>query len=224
MNNTLIIKQPNRTTTFNKNVQKIVDYLGCKLVQTYKSGAMQLNAIPINHIKARYILNHHNIGNRDLKNNESLRYAKYMISGKWHDNGIPLSFDQNGRLVDGQHRLMAIIHANSLKKPQEIEFPIFFKAEKWDCLSQDNSKGRTFSDYVKIANFDPNHPLKLDKKTEYSYLQGAISIIYKIKNNKYEFSQGLNDNDLLIKFYQDYCIEYESLNFRIIFKKLYFFP
>lgn len=37
--------------------------------------------------------------------------AKQITDGKWHLNGEPLIFDEEGRLRDGQHRLWAVVQA-----------------------------------------------------------------------------------------------------------------
>lgn len=39
-------------------------------------------------------------------------YKVIMANGEWHMNGAPLVFDPKGRLVDGQHRLAAIVAAD----------------------------------------------------------------------------------------------------------------
>jgi len=40
-----------------------------------------------------------------------LKYSRAMIQGKWK-TAAPLSFNQDGKLIDGQHRLLAVIKAN----------------------------------------------------------------------------------------------------------------
>lgn len=51
----------------------------------------------------------HNTGNRPLRKAVVQRYATDMENGDWQDNGDPIRFDTNGRLIDGQHRLEAVI-------------------------------------------------------------------------------------------------------------------
>lgn len=40
-------------------------------------------------------------------------YSEAMRAGGWIKNGMPIIFDQNGRLVDGEHRLLACIEADT---------------------------------------------------------------------------------------------------------------
>lgn len=48
-------------------------------------------------------------GNRRLRDKDVKKYAADMLAGKWKQNGTTISFDTNGNLLDGQHRLRAIV-------------------------------------------------------------------------------------------------------------------
>lgn len=50
--------------------------------------------------------------NRPLNKRYVDMYARDMIAGKWKTTHQGIAFDENGYLVDGQHRLNAIIQAN----------------------------------------------------------------------------------------------------------------
>lgn len=52
-----------------------------------------------------------NICNRAMSPTYIKRYAKDMKQGNWTSNGVPIIFDADGILVDGQQRLHAIIEA-----------------------------------------------------------------------------------------------------------------
>lgn len=41
------------------------------------------------------------------------RYARDMAAGKWHLDGTPIKFSADGTLLDGQHRLAAIIESGA---------------------------------------------------------------------------------------------------------------
>jgi hypothetical protein len=52
----------------------------------------------------------HNTGNfRPVNAARVKRYASDMLSGRWIYAGDPIRFDKNGKLIDGQHRLAAIV-------------------------------------------------------------------------------------------------------------------
>lgn len=51
-----------------------------------------------------------NINNRTIRDNYVARLANDMLTGRWKGrNGEAIRFDTNGRLIDGQHRLLASI-------------------------------------------------------------------------------------------------------------------
>ena len=50
-----------------------------------------------------------NTSNRPICKNTVARYARMMTNGEWQENGDVIRIGQSGRLLDGQHRLLAII-------------------------------------------------------------------------------------------------------------------
>jgi hypothetical protein len=52
-----------------------------------------------------------NLGNRNLRRGKVLQYARDMRAGNWQTSGQAIQFDWNGRLIDGQHRLEAVIES-----------------------------------------------------------------------------------------------------------------
>lgn len=54
-----------------------------------------------------------NHNNRNQRSGKIAAYARDMKSGNWKVTGDSIKFDWNGRLIDGQHRLEAIIAAKT---------------------------------------------------------------------------------------------------------------
>jgi hypothetical protein len=54
----------------------------------------------------------YNENNRRLNMISVRKFAEDMQNGHWQQNGETIKFDREGRLIDGQHRLHAIIMAN----------------------------------------------------------------------------------------------------------------
>lgn len=52
-----------------------------------------------------------NTNNRNLRKKDIFNYARDMASGKWLMNGEGIKFSTDGQLLDGQHRLHALIQA-----------------------------------------------------------------------------------------------------------------
>ena len=49
--------------------------------------------------------------NRNISMMRVHMYSHDMLSDKWMDNAEPIKFDSEGHLIDGQHRLKAIVHS-----------------------------------------------------------------------------------------------------------------
>jgi len=76
-------------------------------------------------------------------------YAGMMANGEWRLDGQAIKFAKNGRanvLVDGQHRLLAIIES---KKP--IEMAVIRGLDKDSFWTQDQGVQRTVENYYQIA-------------------------------------------------------------------------
>ena len=54
-----------------------------------------------------------NFNNRNLVDKDVQSYARDMAAGRWDLNGESLKFAADGTLLDGQHRLSAVIKANA---------------------------------------------------------------------------------------------------------------
>lgn len=65
----------------------------------------------INAAKAKHYLTL-NVRNRNLRQHRVNRYAEQMTRGQWKETGDPIRFSVSGQLLDGQHRLAAIIAAD----------------------------------------------------------------------------------------------------------------
>lgn len=57
-----------------------------------------------------------NEGNRPIQRRTVDRYVRQMHEGRWKFVGDPLRTDRNGHLIDGQHRLTAVIESGTTHK------------------------------------------------------------------------------------------------------------
>jgi hypothetical protein len=60
---------------------------------------------------AMMILKHFNMGNRRIRKAKVARYARDMTDGHWMTTHQGIAFDKHGKLIDGQHRLMAVVES-----------------------------------------------------------------------------------------------------------------
>lgn len=96
--------------------------------------------------KAKILLKNNTI-NRRHENHHVTFLAKQIENGQWKLNGQSIVVSKNGQLVDGQHRLMAIVKANQSIKT------VFCEDAENDCISSiDTGKARSVADVFSINN------------------------------------------------------------------------
>lgn len=54
---------------------------------------------------------HHNGANRKIRDTQINKYAADMSAGRWALTGAPIQFSVDGTLLDGQHRLKAVVES-----------------------------------------------------------------------------------------------------------------
>ena len=86
-----------------------------------------------------------NIGNRTLKVKVVNEYAWDMSNGLWNASHQGIAFDEEGNLVDGQHRLNAII-----KSGKTIRMQVTLGLNEKAVKSIDTGKSRTYDEAMTI--------------------------------------------------------------------------
>lgn len=76
-------------------------------------------------------------------------FANMMRNGQWIFDGAPIRFDRDGRLVDGQNRLTAVIEAEMV-----VPFVVVRGLAPEAMSVMDTGKARTTSDILKMAHPD----------------------------------------------------------------------
>lgn len=85
--------------------------------------------------------------NRKLSEKKVMDYAKQMTDGEWVLNGEPIIFGKSGNLIDGQHRLRAVIYANTTVQMLVVRG---VNDEYFDSI--DSGKSRTLFDVFSCNN------------------------------------------------------------------------
>ncbi len=93
---------------------------------------------------ANVILNA-NPANRRVRDNLIAHYASDMAAGRWEDNGEPIIISDDGRVNDGQHRLLAVIEAN-VTIPMLFVFGPSYESR----LTTDQGGSKTVADYLSM--------------------------------------------------------------------------
>ncbi|ACF05049.1 hypothetical protein Nigel_46 [Mycobacterium phage Nigel] len=65
---------------------------------------------------AKYMLDNHNHGNRNIAHNHVDELAHEMAEGSWLQAANPIRFDRDGRMVDAQHTCHAIVQSGTTQR------------------------------------------------------------------------------------------------------------
>ena len=119
-----------------------------------------------------------NAGNRNISNTKVLEYYNQMREGKYKEGTAePLKISNKGRLLDGQHRLTALIKAN-----MSMEFLVARDLDEaiFDVL--DTGKSRGASDVLSMANV-PNSTTTTSILKLYFNTKNQNNERYKLSNS-----------------------------------------
>lgn len=83
--------------------------------------------------------------NRNISRSNLENLIRAMEEGRWHTDGSPIKFDRGGRLIDGQHRLLALLHVG---EPQT--FLVVWGIDAMAMTTLDTGKSRNRADVLKI--------------------------------------------------------------------------
>lgn len=100
---------------------------------------------------AQEILNRNIIGQRRLSPDAVERYASDMAAYEWVFNGAPILIDEKNQLIDGQHRLNAIIEAD------EAQIVVIVRGVSTDAMGTvDMNRRRSYADTLAMRHIK-NH-------------------------------------------------------------------
>ncbi len=143
-----------------------------------------------------------NEGNRPLNESNVLFLAKEMMDENWQFDGSPIRFNNIGKLIDGQHRLNAIVKANKTYPLMVITGlePTVFK-------TMDTGRKRSGADAVAIEGIEQSGLVSSTCKFIYNfnnkvYSRGALRMTKSLSNSElidfYKSNMSIGDS---IKFY-----------------------
>lgn len=87
-----------------------------------------------------------NTNNRNVRPRKVSTYAAEILRGDWVVTGEGVKFDWDGRLIDGQHRLMAVVEADA-----PVQMFVFHGLAPDAQLVLDTGTKRTAADALKFA-------------------------------------------------------------------------
>lgn len=130
----------------------------------------------INATLARHLVLHNNLRNRSTSQRKVREYAQTIAKGEWEDNGSALVFSIKKTLIDGGHRLHAIVRAEQdTKGEMNVGLPTLIVPGKQEEVvrSIDVGSHRTAASHLELMRFE--HPVRLASAVAHlsHYLSGA---------------------------------------------------
>jgi hypothetical protein len=133
-----------------------------------------------------------NFKNRTLSPNVIKNYCDQMKRGLWKSNGESLIIDQEGAVINGQHRLHAIIMADV---PIELLVVRGVKRSAFNTL--DKGRKRVSGDVLFLAGYTETRSLAATINSVYSYLIDGVFV-----NARSGSSQ--NVSPMIVEFIEEY--------------------
>lgn len=94
-----------------------------------------------------------NDGNREMSRTTILQYAKDMIAGRWSLTAEAIQVMSSMRLLNGQHRMAAVIEADKTKPGIKIPFLIAFDVPEDSFTKIDQGRKRTGGAMLALQGF-----------------------------------------------------------------------
>lgn len=120
-------------------------------------------------------------GNRTLRKKVVERYAREMIGGKWLLNGESIKVAVGGRLVDGQHRLNAVIMAK-----KAVTMCVVRGLAEEGVITLDTGVGRSFADWGVIGGRPYASAAGTIARWWYKYESGSPTVNYQPSHQELE--------------------------------------
>jgi len=134
-----------------------------------------------------------NTGNRGLSNSHLIFLSKEMTEGRWLFDGQPIRFTDGGKLLDGQHRLNAVINSG-----ESQDFLIVTGIESDSFKVMDTGKNRNGSDCFKIQGIEYSTSVAATVKFIIDMKFNTVSGGVKISNS--ELMEWYSENKSILEF------------------------
>ena len=109
-----------------------------------------------------------NARNRPITKTLVRRYAEDMRANRWNTNGQGIIFTPEGDLLDGQHRLEALIEANVA-----VEMFVVRGVPQERFETMDSGRARTVGDVLGAQNYPNSNQLAAIARLSWNYVAGA---------------------------------------------------
>ena len=124
-----------------------MDYIKAKVVPSH----IKFKRVEINPPLAQKWLDTRELNNRYIRKNRVRAYTADILNGQWYENGDMIRLAVDGELLDGMHRLTAIVRANAV-----ITLWVAFDVPKPAMETIDVGAARSLNDQLKMAGEQHN--------------------------------------------------------------------
>lgn len=107
--------------------------------------------------------------NRPMKPEALRQYIQSMRSGKWRENGESIVIDDNGNILDGQHRLQAVVSSG-----MSFRFAVIRGVDPDSFDTIDSGVRRTGKDVLTIAGYADGSTLAAVLSAIHRYYSGCF--------------------------------------------------
>jgi len=112
----------------------------------------------------------HNTHNRNLREARVASYARDMEAGAWRFNGDPIRFASDGTLLDGQHRLSAIMRSG-----ETVQMLVIWGLDPGTQETMDIGAVRTMADALSLRGEEAAKYLAAIARRAVRYERGVIA-------------------------------------------------
>ncbi len=113
----------------------------------------------------------HDVTQRSLSKRRVNRFVHAMLEGQWQLTHQALALDDKERVIDGQHRLAAVIQAGQTKPDITLDMWVAHGADPASFDVVDTGAARTTADALKIAGYTNTNVLAAAVRTTLVYEQ-----------------------------------------------------
>ena len=118
---------------------------------------------------AKFWLDNCNTHNQNISQSRVQLYTDLMLSGRWTYNGEPIQFDKHGVLLNGQHRLLAMVLSNTTQT-----FLVVKGLERATQLTMDQGTRRSPQSQLKLAGIVADSTVAAAIRTFIRWEQGKF--------------------------------------------------
>ncbi len=138
----------------------------------------------------------HNDNNRPLKDNHVISLAIQIEKDKWQLNGESIIISKKGKVLDGQHRLHAVIMAD-----KSIRSNVVYGADEESFLTIDTGRIRSGSDVLSIEGVENSAVMSSIIRAVIMWKRGSIkNAVSKKSSGKSKKTRSITNAEM-VEFY-----------------------